>query len=118
MLNNIQTLPTAATNSFGTSAHETGISFSTHLLNSNVLRSYNPETGKRRRKKSSTSVLRSELCTWMLATYIGIRKITIRDTGIYFHSHIYLHTGRVIYRKAYSLPNLISMMAEEMMAVK
>lgn len=117
MLNNqLNTSSAAQLSGTGTSAHETGIGFFTPSSGSNALRSYTP-AGTRRRKKSSTTTLRVELCARFLSTYAGIRKITIRDTGIYFHSHIRMHSGRVVYRKAYTLHGLVALLVKGMDSV-
>jgi len=93
----------------GTSAHETGV-FSGLSLNSNALRYYNPGTGARRRKASDTVAMRNSVCTTLLAAYPAIRRIKIKDSGIRFSARIWLHNGRIIHRKAYSLPNLCLML--------
>lgn len=111
MFDNSNHFQAAATTGLGTSAHETGTGFSIPSLNSNRLRFYSP-LGTRRRKPSATSEMRAGLCAALASAHAGIRKITIRDTGICFHSHVKLRSGRVIFRKAYSLQNLAGMLAE------
>ena len=108
MSNNNAKFSIAASNSLGTSTHETGTNLS---LNSNSLRFYTA-SGTRRRKHSATSEMRAGLCAALMASCADIRKVTIRDTGICFHSRIRMRSGRIIFRKAYSLQNLAGLLAE------
>lgn len=82
-MSNNKNISAAAQNSFGTSAHETGIIGSCLSLNSNALRSYT-SAGTRRRKASSTFGMRAALCETLTALHPGIRRIKIKDSGIFF----------------------------------
>ncbi len=95
-----------------TSAHETGIRFFILSLDSNTLRYYTP-FGKRRRKLSDSATMRQALCNAMLSEYPGIRRIKIKDCGIRFYSRVWMHSGRVIHHKAYSLRNLAGILCEK-----
>lgn len=112
MLDNAK-VSTAANNSLGTSAHETGIILSSLSFNSNALRYYTP-TGTRHRKASGTTTMRSVLCSTMLAAYPDIRRIKIKDCGILFSARIWMRSGRVIHQKAYSLQNLSGLLREKL----
>ena len=61
----------------GTSIHETDI----RSFNSNALRVYNPVTGIRHRKASTTSEIRQKICSYILNTFPNVRRIKIVDTG-------------------------------------
>lgn len=104
-------------NSNGTYAHETGIIGSSLSLNSNALRSYIP-AGTRRRKASSTSGMRAALCETLTALHPGIRRIKIKDFGILFSARIWMRSGRIIHRTAYSLQNLAGLLAEGVCAIE
>ena len=95
-----------------TSAHETGIRFFILSLDSNTLRYYTP-FGKRRRKSSDSATMRQSLCNAMLSEYPGIRRIKIKDCGIRFYARVWMHSGRVIHHKAYSLRNLAGILCEK-----
>ena len=95
-----------------TSAHETGIRFFILSLDSDTLRYYTP-FGKRRRKSSDSATMRQSLCNAMLSEYPGIRRIKIKDCGIRFYARVWMHSGRVIHHKAYSLRNLAGILCEK-----
>lgn len=118
MLNNqLNTSSAAQLSGTGTSAHETGIIGSSLSLNSNALRSYTP-AGTRRRKASSTSGMRAALCETLIALHPGIRRIKIKDFGILFSARIWMRSGRIIHRTAYSLQNLAGLLAEGVCAME
>ena len=99
---NKQNLSNAAMlSSRGTSAYETG----TQSFSTNALRFYNAE-GKRRRKASATSALRSEMAVTLMNGCPSVRCVKIHDSGISFSARVKLHGGGTVHRTAYNLQNL------------
>ena len=99
---NIQNLSNVALlSNNGTSAYETG----TQSFSTNALRFYNAE-GKRRRKASATSALRSEMAVTLMNDYPSVRCVKIHDSGISFSARVKLHGGGTVHRTAYNLQNL------------
>ena len=92
----------------GTSAHETDI----RSFNSNALRVYNPVTGVRHRKASTTSEIRQKICRYFLDSFPDIRRIKIVDTGQLFSARVWFKSGRTFCEKAYSVSNLYGLLDE------
>lgn len=106
---NYNSISNAAMLSFnGTSVHETDI----RSFNSNALRVYNPVTGVRHRKASTTSEIRQKICSYFLDTFPDIRRIKIVDTGQLFSARVWFKSGRTFYEKAYSVSNLYGLLDE------
>ena len=91
----------------GTSAYETG----TQSFSTNALRFYNAE-GKRRRKASATSALRSEMAVTLMSEHSSVRCVKIHDSGISFSARVKLHGGGTIHRTACNLQNLYGLLLE------
>lgn len=109
-MKNIQNLSNAAMlSSHGTSAYETG----TQSFSSNALRSYNPD-GKRRRKPSATSAMRTDMVVMLMNAFPDIRRVKIHDSGIEFQARVRLNNGRTFQRKAYNLQNLYGILCESL----
>lgn len=98
----------ASLSSHGTSAHETDI----RSFNSNALRVYNPATGVRHRKASTTSEIRQKICRYFLDSFPDIRRIKIVDTGQLFSARVWFKSGRTFCEKAYSVSNLYGLLDE------
>ena len=109
MMNLNTTSNAALSSSRGTSAYETG----TQSFSTNALRFYNAE-GKRRRKASATSALRSEMAATLMNVFPYIRRVKIHDSGIEFQARIRLNNGRTFQRKAYNLQNLYGILCESL----
>lgn len=110
MLNNHTFIPNVAMLSFnGTSVHETDI----RSFNSNVLRVYNPVTGVRHRKASTTSEIRQKICSYILNTFPNVRRIKIVDTGKNFSARVWFNSGRTFCEKAYSIRNLYGILNDK-----
>ena len=92
----------------GTSIHETDI----RSFNSNALRVYNPVTGIRHRKASTTSEIRQKICSYILNTFPNVRRIKIVDTGKNFSARVWFKSGRTFCEKAYSVSNLYGLLNE------
>ena len=107
MMNLNTTSNAALSSSRGTSAYETG----TQSFSTNALRFYNAE-GKRRRKASATSVLRSEMAVTLMNDCPSVRCVKIHDSGISFSARVKLHGGGTIHRTAYNLQNLYGLLLE------
>lgn len=97
----------AMLSSRGTSAYETG----TQSFSTNALRFYNAE-GKRRRKASATSALRSEMAVTLMNDYPSVRCVKIHDSGISFSARVKLYGGGTVHRTAYNLQNLYGLLLE------
>ena len=97
----------AMLSSCGTSAYETG----TQSFSTNALRFYNAE-GKRHRKASATSVLRSEMAVTLMNDCPSVRCVKIHDSGISFSARVKLHGGGTVHRTAYNLQNLYGLLLE------
>ncbi len=109
MLNNHTFIPNVAMLSFnGTSIHETDI----RSFNSNALRVYNPVTGVRHRKASTTSEIRQKICSYFLDAFPDVRRIKIVDTGQKFSARVWFKSGRTFCEKAYSVNNLYGLLDE------
>ena len=93
---------------FGTSFHETDI----RSFNSNALRVYNPVTGVRHRKASTTSEIRQKICCQLLDMFPDIRRVKIVDTGQKFSGRVWFKSGRTFCEKAYSVSNLYGLLDE------
>lgn len=93
---------------FGTSIHETDI----RSFNSNALRVYNPVTGVRHRKASTTSEIRQKICSYFLDAFPDVRRIKIVDTGQKFSARVWFKSGRTFCEKAYSVSNLYVLLDE------
>lgn len=117
MLDNAK-VSTAATNSFGTSAHETGINLQLLSFNSNSLRYYSHVTGTRKRKPATTSAMRQALVEAILKAYPGIRRVKIKDCGRLFSARAWFYGGRVAHVKAYSLQNLHNLLYEQIRGIQ
>ena len=91
----------------GTSAYETG----TQSFSTNAFRFYNAE-GKRRRKASATSALRSEMAVTLMNDCPSVRCVKIHDSGISFSARVKLHGGGTVHRTAYNLQNLYGLLLE------
>lgn len=91
----------------GTSAYETG----TQSFSTNALRFYNAE-GKRRRKASATSALRSEMAVALMNDCPSVRCVKIHDSGIEFQARVRLQGGGIVYRTAYNLQNLYGLLLD------
>ena len=109
MMNLNTTSNVALLSNNGTSAYETG----TQSLSTNAFRFYNAE-GKRRRKASATSALRSEMAVTLMNVFPHIRRVKIHDSGIEFQARIRLNNGRTFQRKAYNLQNLYGILCESL----
>lgn len=110
MLNNHTFIPNVAMLSFnGTSIHETDI----RSFNSNALRVYNPVTGIRHRKASTTSEIRQKICSYILNTFPNVRRIKIVDTGKNFSARVWFKSGRTFCEKAYSIRNLYGILNDK-----
>ena len=107
MMNLNTTSNVALLSNNGTSAYETG----TQSFSTNALRFYNAE-GKRRRKTSATSALRSEMAVTLMSDYPSIRCVKIHDSGISFSARVKLHGGGTVHRTAYNLQNLYGLLLE------
>jgi hypothetical protein len=92
----------------GTSIHETDI----RSFNSNALRVYNPTTGVRHRKASTTSEIRQKICSYFLDAFPDVRRIKIVDTGQKFSARVWFKSGRTFCEKAYSVSNLYGLLDE------
>lgn len=92
----------------GTSIHETDI----RSFNSNALRVYNPVTGVRHRKASTTSEIRQKICCQLLETFPDIKRVKIADTGKFFSARVWFKSGRTFCEKAYSVSNLYGLLDE------
>ena len=92
----------------GTSFHETDI----RSFNSNALRAYNPVTGVRHRKASTTSEIRQKICSYFLDAFPDVRRIKIVDTGQKFSARVWFKSGRTFCEKAYSVSNLYGLLDE------
>lgn len=109
MLNNHTFISNVAMLSFnGTSVHETDI----RSFNSNALRVYNPVTGVRHRKASTTSEIRQKICSYFLDAFPDVRRIKIVDTGQKFSARVWFKSGRTFCEKAYSVSNLYVLLNE------
>ena len=95
MMNLNSTSNVALLSNHGTSAYETG----TQSYSSNALRSYNPD-GKRRRKPSTTSAMRTDMVVMLMNAFPGIRRVKIHDSGIEFQARVRLQGGGIVYRTA------------------
>jgi hypothetical protein len=109
MLHTYQVSNTAMLNCCGTSIHETDI----RSFNSNVLRVYNPVTGIRHRKASTTSEIRQKICSYILNTFPNVRRIKIVDTGKNFSARVWFKSGRTFCEKAYSIRNLYGILNDK-----
>ena len=107
MMNLNTTSNVALLSNNGTSAYETG----TQSFSTNALRFYNAE-GKRRRKASATSTLRSEMAVTLMNDYPSVRCVKIHDSGISFSARVKLHGGGTVHRTAYNLQNLYGLLLE------
>ena len=92
-----------------TSIHETDI----RSFNSNALRVYNPVTGIRHRKASTTSEIRQKICSYILNTFPNVRRIKIVDTGKNFSARVWFKSGRTFCEKAYSIRNLYGILNDK-----
>ena len=92
----------------GTSIHETDI----RSFNSNALRVYNPVTGVRHRKASTTSEIRQKICCQLLDMFPDIRRVKIVDTGQKFSGRVWFKSGRTFTEKAYNVSNLYGLLNE------
>lgn len=117
MLNNSNHSDSAMLSSFGTSAHETGISLPLSSFDSNSLRYYSPATGTRKRKPSTTSAMRQSLVKAILDAYPGIRRVKVKDCGQLFSARAWFYGGRVVHVKAYSLHNLRNLLCEQIWGI-
>ena len=103
-----QSIPAAGSSiSLGTSAHETGLS----VTNTNALRFWDPETGKRRRRASSSGELRRDLCAFLLSLP-RVKSAKVKDTGIFFIATVRLEGGNTLRRTACNLGNLQALLLE------
>ena len=107
MMNLNTTSNVALLSNNGTSAYETG----TQSFSTNALRFYNAE-GKRRRKASATSALRSEMAVTLMNDYPSVRCVKIHDSGISFSARVKLYGGGTVHRTAYNLQNLYGLLLE------
>ena len=107
MMNNLTSSNAAMLSGSGTSAYETG----TQSFSTNALRFYNAE-GKRRRKASATSALRSEMAVTLMSEHSSVRCVKIHDSGISFSARVKLHGGGTVHRTAYNLQNLYGLLLE------
>ena len=107
MMNLNTTSNAALSSSRGTSAYETG----TQSFSTNALRFYNAE-GKRHRKASATSVLRSEMAVTLMNDCPSVRCVKIHDSGISFSARVKLYGGGTVHRTAYNLQNLYGLLLE------
>ena len=107
MMNLNDTSNVALLSNNGTSAYETG----TQSFSTNALRFYNAE-GKRRRKASATSALRSEIAVTLMSEHSSVRCVKIHESGISFSARVKLHGGGTVHRTAYNLQNLYGLLLE------